>query len=369
MSIIEGEDIDIHDFLNVCLGKDIAFYAFTRPDSNTLEFGAQIEGETEKYDELKECFAKSGFVFAPFHANEKYQSHFIRREISKINQESLQLIKSKADIALQNHDDLHISSREEYQAQIEFMLADLKGEKLEKAILSRIELLENKGRKDAVSSFLNLRDTYPKAFVFMVDIPKVGLWIGATPERLVRKCESTFETMALAGTQKLDGRKLENISWEQKEIDEQAYVVEYIQSVFDKYQLKDVETDGPRTAAAGNIVHLKTLFKTRAEINNQELSNFVKDLHPTPAVCGLSKDLALDLIHRVENHDREYYAGYLGPIEENGDLSLFVNLRSMKVLENSMALFVGGGITADSLPEKEWMETCFKAQTLLNVIK
>lgn len=369
MSHIEGEGVDIHDFLNTCLGKDIAFYAFTRPDSRTIEFGAQLEGPTENYEDLEEYLGKQGFVFAPFQEDERYRSHFIRREVFEISEENLQLIKSRADLTNQNHGQVHITTREEYQLQIEQMLSELQNKKLEKAILSRIEILQDKGRNHAAASFLSLCDAYPKAFVFMVGIPEVGLWIGATPERLVRRNELVFETMALAGTQKLDGRKLEEINWERKEIEEQAYVTQYIQSVFDKHQIKEFDTDGPFTAAAGNLVHLKTVFTSTCGIKNRELSDFVRDLHPTPAVCGLSKESALQLIRKVENHEREYYAGYLGPMEKNGDLSLFVNLRSMKVLQDSMALFVGGGITADSVPEKEWMETCLKTQTLLNVIK
>jgi isochorismate synthase len=40
----------------------------------------------------------------------------------------------------------------------------------------------------------------------------------------------------------------------------------------------------------------------------------------------------------------------------------------MKVLENQLSLYVGGGITADSVPEDEWEETEIKAETLLSVL-
>ncbi|MCT4603580.1 MAG: chorismate-binding protein [Marinifilum sp.] len=369
MRHIEGEDVDVHDFLNTCLEKEIAFYVFAKPNSGKLEFGAQLSEKSEVINELTECFGKQGFVFSPFQQNCRFNSHFIRRELSEINSKSLRLIKEKSDLEILDDPKVHVSTREEYELQITRMINDLQDNKLEKVILSRIEILENRGRKNAVAAFLNLNKTYPKAFVFMVDIPDVGLWIGATPERLMRKNQLITETMALAGTQKLDGRKLSEINWDKKEIEEQAFVTDYIDSVFKKYKIKNVEKNGPVTALAGNIVHLKTHFKAYLNLEGNELSNFIKDLHPTPAVCGLPKKSALELIDEVENHDREYYGGYLGPVEEDGDLSLFVNLRSMKVLQNKMALFVGGGITVDSNPEKEWMETCFKAQTLLNVIK
>jgi isochorismate synthase len=78
---------------------------------------------------------------------------------------------------------------------------------------------------------------------------------------------------------------------------------------------------------------------------------------------------SLKLIRMLEKHNREYYAGFLGPVGINNQLTLFVNLRCMKVLADRLALFVGGGITADSVPEEEWMETEIKAETLLTVIR
>ena len=86
-------------------------------------------------------------------------------------------------------------------------------------------------------------------------------------------------------------------------------------------------------------------------------------MHPTPAVCGLPKEKALDLIYKTEPYDREYYAGYLGMVEKD-TVDFYVNLRCMKIYENTAALFVGGGITANSVAKKEWEETELKAETL-----
>ena len=71
-----------------------------------------------------------------------------------------------------------------------------------------------------------------------------------------------------------------------------------------------------------------------------------------------------------EGYDREYYTGFLGPIMENGaSASLLVNLRCMKIVGNTARLFVGGGITLDSQPNEEWLETQNKMQTMLQVLK
>ena len=98
------------------------------------------------------------------------------------------------------------------------------------------------------------------------------------------------------------------------------------------------------------------------------MAEFINKLQPTPAVCGLPKDRALDLIMKTEQHNREYYAGFCGPINYLHKTDLFVNLRCMKILKGQFALFVGGGLTAKSEPEKEWAETELKSETLKRII-
>ena len=97
-------------------------------------------------------------------------------------------------------------------------------------------------------------------------------------------------------------------------------------------------------------------------------------MHPTSAVCGLPKQEAKYFIQKHEGYDREYYSGFLG--ELNIDLvtfrtlqtDLFVNLRCMKVKQNKAQLFIGCGITKDSNPEKEYIETVNKSMTMKKII-
>ena len=53
--------------------------------------------------------------------------------------------------------------------------------------------------------------------------------------------------------------------------------------------------------------------------------------------------------------------------KEVKEIDFFVNLRSALLNEKGSYLYVGGGITADSIPEKEWEETCIKSETLFSV--
>lgn len=365
---------EVTTFLNDCLQNNYPFFAYQLPKEDKIHVGVQKDADLCDYRNLNELKGRKGFVFSPFDADGVHKSWFIRSdlelEVSEINSESIQLLEPK-NLLLDDSSDLDVvfeSSQDLYFQQVKSMIHDLQRKNLDKVILSRIEILDGIGKNDASNSFLKLAEAYHSAFVFFVSIPKVGTWIGASPETLLSVNDNSIETVALAGTQKIDNKSIDQIRWEEKEIKEQAYVSRYIENIFKEHQLNDIDRVGPITVQAGNVVHLKTSYRLPLSLNFDQLSKFTKDLHPTPAVCGLPKTKAISLIKKLETHDREYYAGYLGPINSTTDLSLFVNLRSMKVLENQMALFVGGGITADSIPEKEWEETCLKAQTLLNVI-
>ena len=82
----------------------------------------------------------------------------------------------------------------------------------------------------------------------------------------------------------------------------------------------------------------------------------------------MPKEKALQLIDQLEQHDRLYYAGFLGNMNVKGETELFVNLRCLKVNRDSLSLFVGGGLTRGSQIDEEWLETESKAEVLGRII-
>jgi isochorismate synthase len=76
----------------------------------------------------------------------------------------------------------------------------------------------------------------------------------------------------------------------------------------------------------------------------------------------------MDFIRSTEKHDRGYYTGFLGPVGLGDLIQLYVNLRCLQVFDDRLVLYIGGGITHDSIPEEEWEETEIKAETLLSVL-
>lgn len=248
---------------------------------------------------------------------------------------------------------------------------------MQKVVLSRTRNVTLPESFEVIEAFKKLCTAYPNAFISLVYLPEFeAIWLGATPETLVSvDAQGIFKTMSLAGTQSAiseNGEMLSPISirWSHKEIEEQAFVSRYIIECFKKIRLREYSESGPKTVQAGNLMHLRTDFKVDTKaLNFSQLGTVMLELlHPTSAVCGMPKESALRLIAETELHNREFYSGYLGPVNIQDESHLFVNLRTVKIQGNHATFFAGCGITADSNPVKEWYETEMKSQTLMNVI-
>lgn len=251
----------------------------------------------------------------------------------------------------------------------------IEASRFHKVVPSRQKSITLAADFDLTEAFQRLCAAYPAAFVSAFSIPGVGTWLGASPETLVSTYrqggQSIFRTMALAGTQVARGQDaLKHASWRQKEIEEQAMVSRYIVNCFKKIRLREFEENGPKTVAAGNLLHLRTDFTVDMERTNfSDLgSTMLRLLHPTSAVCGMPKEPALEFLCAHERYDRSFFSGYLGPVNVAEETHVFVNLRCAQLLKQRALLYAGAGITADSEPEREWEETEMKMNTLLRVI-
>ena len=262
-------------------------------------------------------------------------------------------------------------SKENFTHMVAQAIAAIEQGHFHKVVPSRQKQVPLSSDFDLVDTFQQLCNRYPTAFVSLFSIPGVGTWLGASPETLVHTQGNIFRTMALAGTQVGQGQHPREAIWRQKEIEEQAMVSRYIINCFKKIRLREFEEIGPKTVAAGNLLHLRTDFKVdMAATNFPELGSVMLNLlHPTSAVCGMPQEPALVFLQKHEGYDRAFYSGYLGPVNIENETNIFVNLRCMQLLSQKAMLYAGAGVTIDSDPEKEWQETEMKLQTLLNVLQ
>ncbi len=243
---------------------------------------------------------------------------------------------------------------------------------IEKIVPSKFNEIELPENFDLLKTFYRLCEKHPNAFISLLSSPETGTWLGASPELLVSiDAEDKFKTIALAGTLPYtQGMNLKAVAWTQKEIEEQALVSRYIINCFKKIRVREYAEHGPRTIVAGNLLHLRTDYEVNMkEVNFPQLGSvMLRLLHPTSAVCGMPLEPALDFLEKNEGYDREFYSGYLGPVNFDGESKLFVNLRCIQVFENTARIYAGAGVTADSDPAKETEEMNMKIQTLSQII-
>ncbi|HLO89717.1 MAG: chorismate-binding protein [Chloroflexota bacterium] len=250
-----------------------------------------------------------------------------------------------------------------YMNGIKSIISQIKQGTIQKAVLSRVIRLPFEVIAEAPLLFKNLSAAFPNAFVYLLYSPLTGVWLGATPELLLSSTGQRISTMALAGT-----RKAGTIGdWGKKEVVEQEWVSKYVREKLSESGCTGIEQSRTYTVLAGNVEHLRTDFV--AMILGKNLQNLLNKIHPTPAVCGWPTKEASNIISSAENYDRSYYTGYLGPVNIDQKVTLFVNLRCLQAINSQAAIYAGGGITIDSDPVKEWEETSIKSRTLLGEIE
>ena len=341
--------------------KDLPFVAYRKPNEDL------VAGFFQQSNELffTENYTESGFVFAPF--NVENPTILIPENQSDFLQEKITIDEN---FELKSNFEPDISSEENHISLVEKGVEAIKDNQFKKVVLSRKETIQLTDF-DLIKTFKKLLKTYPKAMVYVWFHPKIGLWLGATPETLLEIKEGEFETMSLAGTQLYSGTT--EVKWQQKEIEEQQFVTDFIVGNL-KTLVNNLQVSKVKTIKAGNLLHLQTKITGKLKTKNLKLLTV---LHPTPAVCGLPKEAAKKFILENENYNRSFYTGFLGELNfKNTNITsnkteksnLFVNLRCMEVEENLANIYVGGGITKDSNPKKEWQETVAKAKVMKSIL-
>ena len=340
--------------------QNLPFVIYSKP------YKTEVRGFFQKNDHLyfAETLDETGFVFAPFNGN---QMILIPKNQSVIWESDVTSIEENQSENL-NHSE-NEQEKERFENLIQKAIDAISKGTFTKVVLSRKEILEVPNF-DLVTVFTRLIQRFPTVFCYCWYHPKIGLWMGATPERLLKASRKKFCTMALAGTQNFEGKT--DVIWESKEIEEQQFVTDFILENL-KGLTSEVAISSPYTVQAGNVLHIKTDIE--GIINKtSKLNQVVSVLHPTPAVCGLPKETANEFILANEGYDREYYTGFLGELnkkdftEKKQKSDLYVNLRCMQIKEKQAHLYMGCGITKESVPEKEWNESVNKSMTMKSVL-
>jgi isochorismate synthase len=339
--------MQVFEEIQVLVSQQKPFVCYVKPNESVWNLLIQ------QTDEITAFSNQAGFVFVPFHGENQVVIPFEGNPFSQGTVETFEQITAP-NYNFENNEN------EDFQKLVSLGIEAIQKNEFDKVVLSRKIVL--KKQISIVATFQNLIATYPSAFRYLFFHPRIGLWMGATPEQLVKINQNQFETVALAGTQLYS----ENVIWTIKEIEEQQFVTDYIITKV-KNKVKQLIVTDVETVNAGNLIHLKSYIRGYLT-SDFHANDLIQTLHPTPAVCGLPKERAIDFILKNEGYDRKYYAGFLGEYNKENLTDLFVNLRCLEVDDDVVNIYVGCGITKDSIPEKEFIETENKSMTMRNVL-
>lgn len=188
-------------------------------------------------------------------------------------------------------------------------------------------------------------------------------FVGASPERLVRRDGLFIDTEALAGSNRAgDAGRRELLSSTKDRAEHEPVVREIVGSLAPLCESLDYP-ETPEVRSLRHLQHLRTPVRGRLK-GPIHVLRLVERLHPTPAVGGFPKAEAVRFIVEHEPSPRGWYASPVGSFDANGNGEFAVALRSGVLRGKDAFLFAGGGIVRDSNPESEFTETRLKLAAL-----
>ena len=325
----------------------------------------------------KYLFLKKGenfyFVHNSFHHNSEENDHR-EREIGISLLENHKQIQIGSEIpAITNSNIENDSERKEWFNLVNKALEFIEENSFKKIVLSREVNIELSQAPSTPLMIKTLIERYPHCYVFAFR-KNESVFFGASPEKLAKFKDGWIEADALAGSTPRgkdaneDKRLEEELLNSVKNLNEQKTVVEFITSSFKKFSERLEYEEKPVIRKLPNIQHLWTPIRAKID-KNKPLFSILKEVHPTPAICGAPWTNAMESILSMERHNRGLYTGAVGWFNLSDEGEFAVAIRSALVKGKNLSAYAGCGIVKGSIPEIEFEETKLKLKPILNLFK
>jgi menaquinone-specific isochorismate synthase len=252
-------------------------------------------------------------------------------------------------------------------------LEEIDSGNVQKIVLSRQVDLELESNIEISKIIKKLGERYPKCYVFAFR-KNDSIFFGASPEKLAKISNGWIEADALAGsvargdTKEKDDLLANTLLTSKKDLAEQKIVVSFIRDSFSQFCDEITFDENPIIRKLPNIQHLWTLIKGKID-SEQSIFTILKELHPTPAICGVPWNKALDSIIEMEPHDRGLFSGMIGWFNFNNEGEFAVAIRSALLKDKSIHAFAGCGIVIGSDAEFEYTESELKLKPILSLFE
>ncbi|UOF90241.1 isochorismate synthase [Fodinisporobacter ferrooxydans] len=291
--------------------------------------------------------------------------------IHQMQQQIVQLRAFETDVDAQFY---HVqeADRESWMQAVEQLAAEIRAQQLEKVVLAR-ELRVHAAQYISIENVLHrLQEEQPLSYRFAIESDQ-DCFLGATPERLIKKQGNVCLSACLAGsiargkTLEEDRQLGEQLLSDPKNRHEHHLVVAMIRSALED-MCEDVKVpEHPMLYRVRDIQHLYTPVVGIVKPDSSILS-IVERLHPTPALGGFPKESALAKIRELEPFERGFYGAPVGWLDSQGNGEFAVAIRSGLLQKDEASLFAGCGIVGESDPESEYKETELKFKPMISAL-
>jgi menaquinone-specific isochorismate synthase len=314
-----------------------------------------------------ECYLTTNFLY-----NKEEEIQVREKELNPVIDDLLK----KHELPVIENKDHNVKKTEvmpeEWKQSVKEVTKKIQSGQVDKVVLAREMRLHFDKPIEITKVIANLREQQPLSYTFAFENGK-DCFVGASPERLVKKENHEVLSTCLAGSIKRGSTLKEDEAYgklllnDKKNIVEHEVVVHMIKDAMSKAcDYLEVPSE-PSLYKMRDIQHLYTPVKGIAK-RDVSLLSIVDSLHPTPALGGYPKEDAIKLIRDTEVLDRGWYAGPIGWMDSRDNGEFAVAIRSALLQEDEASLFAGCGIVGDSEPESEFKETEIKFKPMLSAL-
>ena len=228
---------------------------------------------------------------------------------------------------------------------------------------------------DALEVYRALRMVNPSPYMFFLDFDGVKI-VGSSPEMLVRLEDGVLDTRPLAGTRPrgiddADDRRLaDELLADEKERAEHVMLIDLGRNDagrVSRYGTVEV-TDLMTIERFSHVMHIASNVRGRL-VEGRDAFDVLRACFPAGTVTGAPKIRAMEIIDELEPVSRGPYGGAVGYVGYSGNMDTALTLRTIVMAKDRAYVQAGAGIVADSVPEREYMETVNKAKALVRALE
>lgn len=263
-------------------------------------------------------------------------------------------------------------SREEYVRNVKTAIDHIRRGDIYQACLSQRFSCDYPA--ESFPLFQKMEKTNPAPFASFLRFKKFSV-LSSSPELFIKCTEKDVETRPMKGTRrrgstpKEDSRLKKELEQSVKDSSELSMIVDLERNDMGKF----CEAGSVKVSQHRKIESYPTVHQTISVIQGKRkadstLAGIIKSMFPGGSITGCPKIRAMEIIDKLEPVKRNIYTGSIGYISFHDTMQLNIAIRTMVHAGRKLYFHAGGGVVADSDPEKEYLETLDKAKAIFTVL-